>query len=141
VLLLIWFCRNSIFGDARGEWPPIAPGKWKLDVTRLLPDGKKQEWHRTANQCSRTDWLFRTYYGLGVVEKSGCRFRAAKLSENSFEVTSECDIRGIGLAKSTSRVSLNGPKQFVVEVQVMEGQHQYRVTETGKQVGDCRNHP
>jgi hypothetical protein len=118
------------------SFPKVSRGIWHLSATRTLPDGTKQTWTLTARRCQEPSLLFKGYWGLGVVDRAGCRHTPTKLSEGRFKVATECMIRNVGVATSESTISVKGD-EFEMEVEVHEGDREYRATQVGKRVGPC----
>jgi hypothetical protein len=121
----------------RGEWPMIQPGVWELESSRTLPDGKIQTWKDTSRECQDPTGLFRGYWGLGIVERAGCRYEAKKDSPTRFTITSECMIRGVGRVKSEVVASIEDQSSFELQVTVAEGRRQYRGQQRGRRIGIC----
>src|SRR5438128_777077 len=124
-------------GQAPGPWPPVKPGLWELKSQRTLPNGKTQSWTGTSKQCHDPSGLFRGYWGLGILEKAGCRYQAAQLSARTFRVASRCVVRGVGIATSEAIVAVHGEGDFDMQVHVDEGSQHYRARQAGCRIAEC----
>jgi Protein of unknown function (DUF3617) len=128
---------SSVRDQAPGPWPPVKPGLWELKSQRTLPNGKTQSWTRTSKQCHDPSGLFRGYWGLGILEKAGCRYQAAQLSGKTFSVASRCVVRGVGISTSEAIVTVHGDDEFDMQVHVDEGSRQYRARQAGCWIAEC----
>jgi hypothetical protein len=120
-----------------GQWPKIRAGVWELLSTRTLPNGHVQKWKDTARECEDPSQLFRDYWGLGIVERSGCRYEAMQVSPTEFKITSQCMARRAGTVASDVRVSIRDEDTFELSAKVLEGRRQYRGGQIGRRVADC----
>jgi hypothetical protein len=128
-------------GTPRGEWPMIQSGVWELQSSRTLPNGKVQRWTDTSRECRDPTELFRGYWGLGIVERAGCRYEAKKDSPTKFTITSECMIRGAGRVNSEMVASIGDQSTFELQVNVTEGRRRYRGEQKGRRTGPCVEDP
>src|SRR6266478_2872687 len=103
-------------GESTGEWPALQTGIWQLDSTRIPPSGKAQRWSETVNQCSDARGLLTGYWGLGIVERAGCRQSSSKIEPTRFKVVSECMVRHAGKATSEAIVTITSPDAFELDV-------------------------
>ncbi len=93
-----------------GVWPPIKHGIWKIDTTRVLPNGKAKHSSRSFSACGDTSYLFMGYWGGGIVEIEGCQYTAV--------------------------VTMHGPEAFELRGTVRETKKTYGVTEVGRRISD-----
>jgi hypothetical protein len=122
---------------AESEFPPVRGGLWELQAVRVLPSGKSQKWTMQTRYCQDAGLMFQGYWGLGILDKAGCRFESTKLSDNRYRITSECMVRRAGKATSEGTVTLSGDDAFELEMDVQEGKRRYHATERGRRLGDC----
>jgi hypothetical protein len=134
-LLAISLCASA--ATAELGFPAVRAGVWELHAERVLPNGKSQRWTRKAEYCRDPKLIFQGYWGLGSVERAGCRFESTELTGNQYRVTSECMIRGVGRVESDARITVTDDTAFELEVDVREGPQHYRATERGQRIGDC----
>lgn len=134
--VVIVFCGGRAFA-AESEFPPIRSGLWEMHAVRVLPSGKSQKWTMQTRYCQDASLAFQGYWGLGILNKAGCRFESSKLSDNRYRVTSECMVRRAGKATSEGTVTLTGDDAFELEMDVQEGKRHYHATERGRRLGDC----
>ena len=78
-----------------------------------------------------------SHWGLGILEKAGCRYQAAQLSARTFRVASRCVVRGVGIATSEAIVAVHGEGEFDMQVHVDEGSQQYRARQAGCRIAEC----
>jgi hypothetical protein len=121
------------------SFPPVMAGIWELKATRTLPSGEVQQWTRTARYCEYPDRLFEGYWGLAALRKAGCHFTSARVSDDTYKVTSMCEIQGGQLASTQSLVTLRGDSEFDMRVEVQEGVRRYGATELGRRIGNCED--
>jgi hypothetical protein len=134
-VLAISFCASM--ATAEPGFPAVRSGVWQLRAERVLPDGKSQSWTRTAEYCRNPNLLFQGYWGLGAVERGGCRFETTEPTGNRYRITSECMVRGVGRVESDAKITLTDDTAFRLEVDVCEGPRHYHATESGQRIGDC----
>lgn len=124
-------------GESTGEWPVLETGTWQLESTRILPGGRTQHWNETVSQCSDARALLAGYWGLGIVERAGCRQFSAKSNPTRFKIVSECMVRHIGKATSEAIVTVKSQDDFEVDVRVTEGKKKYRASQSGHRLSAC----
>jgi hypothetical protein len=132
---------NEPLATPRGEWPMIQSGVWELQSSRTLPNGKVQHWTDTSRECRDPTELFRGYWGLGIVERAGCRYEAKKDSPTRFTITSDCRIRGADRVKSEMVASVKDQSTFELQVSVTEGRRRYRGEQKGRRIEACVEAP
>lgn len=121
----------------QSKWPVVKAGVWETTSTRTSPDGETQTWTLKSRRCPDTTLLFRGYWGLGTLERAGCRFEPSRRSDSQFTIKSECNVRGVGLALTEATVTLKSDSEFYVEVLVHEGPKEYRARQTARLIGAC----
>lgn len=126
---------GGLAGDSL--FPNVKRGVWELSAARTLPDGKVESWNLTVNHCRDESRLFQGYWGLGIVERAGCRYKFSRISADGYKIDSECAVRGVDKAVSEATVVVTGDSAFEMDVTVHEGPRRYRATESGRWVGDC----
>jgi hypothetical protein len=119
------------------QFPPLRGGLWELQSVRGLPSGKSQKWTQQSRACPDANLLFQGYWGLGILEKAGCRFESTQLPDNRYRIASECMVRGVGRATSEGTVTLSGDEAFDLDIHVQEGKRRYHATQHGRRMGDC----
>jgi hypothetical protein len=124
-------------GKSTGEWPALQTGIWQLYSTRIPHSGKPQHWNQTVNQCSDARGLLTGYWGLGIVERAGCRQSSSKIEPTRFKVVSECMVRHAGKATSEAIVTIKSPAAFDLDVRVTEGKREYRGSQSGHRLSAC----
>ncbi len=110
----------------RGDWPPVRRGVWKLESTRVLPSGKKHRWTETQTACHNPTDLFMDYWGLGKLDRAGCRYYASKEAEHHYKIESECMVRRTGKVLSEARITVPDEDSFETEVTLKEGEKEVR---------------
>ena len=122
-----------------GAWPPIKPGIWNIETTRVLPNGKTKHAGGSAPICGGgdTSGLFIGYWGGGIVEIAGCRHIATKLADDKFKIVNECIVRGLATPSHGEMEVTMHPDAFEVHGTVKEGKKIYRVTRVGRRLSDC----
>ncbi len=136
-MALLVFLGSAAADESR--YPPIMPGVWTVQATRVLPGGEVQKWTRTARYCDDPRRLFEGYWGLGKLQKAGCQHTAAAVSENEYQVTSVCEIEGGRRVTSKSTVALRSGAEFEMHVELLEGSGSFHASVLGHRVGDCKN--
>lgn len=131
-------CLSSAGAD-ESRFPPIVPGIWKVQATRVLPSGEVQKWTRTARYCDDPRRLFEGYWGLAKLQKFGCRYTAAPLSEDGYQITSVCEIEGGRMVTSKSMVTLRSSAEFEMHVELLEGSGSFHASVLGHRIGNCKN--
>ena len=134
-MVLLLSASSSRDGQAPVQWPPVRAGLWELRSQRTLPNGTTQSWR--TKSCRAASNLFHGYWGLGVVEKAGCRYEAIPVSAGRYRVRSRCVVRGVGESTGESIVTLHGDTAFDMDVLITEGSRRYRATQTGCRVATC----
>jgi len=126
---------NAARKPDESTWPPIRLGTWDTTSERVLPSGKVQRWMGQTKVCRHPRSLFFGYWGVKEVQRGGCSWRSTMISENRFNISATCDVRGGGKTEST--LILENENQFSMEVTIKEGRRSYRGSESGRRVGDC----
>ena len=119
------------------DWPSIQAGVWETDCSRKLPHGRTQHWQDVVSECQDATELLRGYWGLGVVEEAGCRYKAIKLSPGQFKINSECMVRHIGVATSEAIAVIKNESAFEMNIRVVEGKRVYRASQIGRRRSVC----
>ena len=121
-----------------GDWPPIKHGIWKIDTTRVFPNGKAKRSSRSFSACSDTRYLFMGYWGGGIVEIEGCQYTATRVTGEKFRIVTECIVRGLARpSHAETEVTLRAPDAFELKGTVREKKKTYGVTEIGGRISDC----
>jgi hypothetical protein len=81
--------------------------------------------------------MFRGYWGLGEVDKTGCEFESEKLPNGEFKITAKCPMRRDGISVSEAIVILKSDSEFKMHVEVVEGKKKYRGDEIGYWLREC----
>ena len=123
--------------DESGLWPSVERGVWDLSATRTLAGGKTLQWRENARHCNDPTELFRGYWGPGVLDRAGCRYRSLEIRPGTFKVTSECMVRKAGLATSEATVVVTDSKTFTMKISVTEGKRRYGGTQEGRRTSSC----
>ena len=123
--------------DESGQWPSVEPGVWDLRATRTLASGKALQWTEGARHCTDPTELFRGYWGPGVLDRAGCRYRSVETQPGTFKVTSECMVRSAGVATSEATVVVTDSKTFTMKISVTEGKRRYGGTQEGRRTSSC----
>jgi hypothetical protein len=121
---------GAVDSVAPREWPPTRLGLWKLETTRIFPNGKTKHWTETAHACSDASDLFMGYWGGGIVEIEGCRYTPVKVASDKFRITTECFVRGARRpSDGEADVTMHGLEAFEMKGAVTERKKTYRLTQ------------
>jgi hypothetical protein len=125
-----------------GDWPPIKLGIWKIDTTRILPNGKTRRSGGSGPVCGDASTTFLGYWGRGIVEMAGCRYTATRVADERFKIVTECIVRGLAKpSHAETEVTMHGPEAFEMKGTIREGKKTYRVTQVGRRLSDCPSRP
>ena len=125
-----------------GEWPPIKLGIWKIDTTRVLPNGRKRHSGGSGPVCGDASTTFIGYWGGGIVEREGCQYKATRVADERFKIVTECIVRGLTRpSRAEIDVTMHGPESFEMAGTVREGKKIYRVSQLGRRLSSCPSHP
>jgi hypothetical protein len=121
-----------------GDWPPVKPGIWRIETTRVLPRGKTKHSGGSGPVCGDASEIFMGYWGGGILEIRGCRYTPIRVVSEKFKVVTECSVRGLAAPSHAEiEVTMHGPEAFEMAGTVREGKKTYRVTQVGRRLSDC----
>jgi hypothetical protein len=123
--------------DESGRWPSVEPGVWELREARTLASGKTLQWRERVRHCTDPTELFRGYWGPGVLDRAGCRYRSNEIQPGTFKVTSECMVRNAGVAMSDATVVVTDSKTFTMKISITEGKRRYGAEQEGRRTSSC----
>jgi hypothetical protein len=122
--------------EGTSEWPYLRLGIWEFSDKKVQPSGSIKTWKTRRNVCRDTRVMFWNYWG-GELDRGGCSHRSAKLSDTTFKITSECEVKGRKHGTSEALVTLANRDEFETDVTVREGTKVYRGKESGRRIADC----
>jgi hypothetical protein len=121
-----------------GDWPPIKLGIWKIETTRVLPNGRSKHAGGSGPVCTDASDVFIGYWGGGTLEIKGCRYTATRVTGEKFKIVTECIVRGFTRpSHGETDVTIHGPEAFEMNGTVREGKKTYRVSQVGRRLSDC----
>lgn len=114
VSILLW---GPPFADlSPRQWPPIRPGIWELREEWAAKDGKPQAGTYQMNQCLDQRSMFQGHLTEGILELAGCHHESTRITPTVFRITSDCAIRGLGIARAESIVNMDGETSFRMDM-------------------------
>jgi hypothetical protein len=131
---------DSGHNPAENEWPSIRTGIWEESGSRTLPSGKTITGSGIKIQsCSDPEAIFKSWAGSGkaVFEQAGCEYTSRRTGTDTWEITTQCNLRNIGWSSGKSSVKLKGDSEFETEREFKEGPSIYRASIKARRVADC----
>jgi len=131
---------HSQSASSKNEWPPVRTGIWEESGVRTLPNGEvKKASGVKINACGSPEAIFMSWAGSrdSVIEEAGCSYESHRTGEQTWQVITECDLRGLGKSKGTSTVKLKNDSEFETDREFHEGQRVYRLHVEARRVADC----
>jgi hypothetical protein len=131
----------SVPDNQSQHWPRVKPGIWEIEARWTGANGKMKQWKDKTSQCHDPEALFQGYWGQGIVERGGCRFRSTQISATKFQVTTECMVRNAGVATSEGIVSVEGDRAFTMTIRHREGKRIATIDHSGHWLSSCPEPP